>query len=83
MIREREVTCFEDFMMKMHAESIQYTEDDCLDDDLVDAFDEWMALMDESVKDMYVDLYGKFMHVQGYKECMADSKKTLERIGTK
>ena len=74
---------FKDFLMRMHAESINCTENDCLDDDLADAFDEWMALMDENIRDKYIELYGRAMFIQGYKEAMDDTNKVLERITAK
>ena len=74
---------FEDFMVRMHAESINCTENDCLDDDMPDAFDEWMALMDENIKDKYIELYGRAMFIHGYKEAMEDTNRVIERITAK
>jgi hypothetical protein len=74
---------FEDFLMEVHAEIIHCTEEDCLDDDLVDAFYEWYENLDEAVRDRYIDLFGKTMFVEGYKKAMDDTNKTLERIMAK
>ena len=74
---------FDDFMVRMHAESINCTENDCLDDDLADAFDEWMALMDDNIRDKYIELYGKAMFIQGYKQATDYTNEVLERIMAK
>jgi hypothetical protein len=71
---------FEDFLIQVHAESIQGTDEDCLDDDLIDAFDEWVSELDLEVLIKYADVYGQQRNIDGYKEAVADTNKIWERI---
>ncbi len=78
MTRKHEVENFEDFMYNYFCDNYRG-----LDDDLIDAYDDWLCLMDESIKDRYIDLFGKVMFTNGYKEAMSDTARIMERIGTK
>lgn len=71
---------FERFLMGVHAESIRGTENDCLDDDMVGAFDEWVGELDVDVLIKYADIYGQMMNIEGYKESFADCNEIWERI---
>jgi len=37
---------FEDYLMQAFADEIRFTENDCLDDDMQDAFDSWLCDME-------------------------------------
>ena len=71
---------FERFLMGVHAESIRGTENDCLDDDMVDAFDDWVVELDIEVLIKYADIYAQMMNIEWYKEAVADTKDIWERI---
>jgi hypothetical protein len=58
---ELEAYCqtFEDFLIDKHSEEIKGTEDDCLDDDLPDAFENWYGMQDAETIAEYAEEYGK------------------------
>ena len=50
---------FEDFLREIHAKDYTGT-----DDDMVDAFEEWLTVLDYEKYLEYGEMYGKFIHQQ-------------------
>jgi hypothetical protein len=48
---------FLNYLQDVHGKEIGGTENDCLDDELADAFDNWLGELDQEMLIKYADLY--------------------------
>ena len=66
---------FEQFLIDFHASDYVGT-----DDDMVEAFEDWIQDLDLDVILKLADTYGNSRHIDGYKEAVADTNKIWGRI---
>lgn len=63
---------FEDFLKEVHAEEYLGT-----DDNMPDAFDNWLGELDGEDYIKWGDLYGQKMHIAGSRETIANIRKSI------
>jgi hypothetical protein len=68
---------FETYLQNEYARSVQFTENDTLDDDSVDAFDDWLCELEPEEIIKLAEEWGNFRYMDGK---IAAYKSSLELI---